>query len=126
MYEVKVTREFSSAHFLRDYAGKCANLHGHNWKVEVGFRHPELAANGILVDFTAVWRALDELIELLDHRVINDLPPFDRESPTSENLARWFFQEVGRRLPAPAPQPHHATVWETPDASATYWPDEGD
>jgi len=121
MYEVTVTREFCSAHFLRDYVGKCANLHGHNWKVAVSFRGSETAENGILIDFLVIGRALDTLLEQLDHGVINDIPPFDTESPTSERLAQWFFSEIRRCLPPDAPPPHRVTVWETPDASASYW-----
>lgn len=124
MYEISVTREFASAHFLRDYVGKCANMHGHNWKVQISFRSPRLASNGILVDFNDLWKALDELLEMLDHRVINEIPPFDVESPTSENMARWFYEEVGKRLPENVVRPHRVTVWETPDACAAYWEDE--
>jgi len=124
MYEVTVTREFCSAHFLRDYEGKCANLHGHNWKVAVSFRSLELAENGILIDFLDIGRAMDGLLEQLDHGVINEIPPFDRQSPTSERMAHWFYTEIRRRLPNGSSRLHRVTVWETPDASASYWEEE--
>ncbi|RJP25993.1 MAG: 6-carboxytetrahydropterin synthase QueD [Candidatus Omnitrophota bacterium] len=124
MYEITVTRDFSSAHYLHDYEGKCANLHGHNWKVAISFRGKELARNGILIDFLDIGKALDGLLEKLDHGVINEIPPFDVMNPTAENLARWFHAEVSQKLPPGAPQPHRVTVWETPDASASFWEDE--
>ncbi len=124
MYEVKVSREFAAAHFLRDYEGKCANLHGHNWKVEASFQSPTLASNNILVDFNDLWLALDEVVEKLDHQNINNIAPFDRESPTSEKLAQWFFEQLKQRLPFDAPAPAKVTVWETSDACASYWETE--
>jgi len=124
MFEVKVSREFCAAHFLRDYIGKCANLHGHNWKVEIAFQSRKLSSNNLLVDFNDLWSALDKLIEVLDHQNINDLSPFDRESPTSEKLAQWFFEEIKTHLPNQSPPPSKVTVWETSDACASYWEDE--
>lgn len=124
MYEVCVAREFSSAHFLRDYRGKCAEMHGHNWKVEVSFRTPQVSANGIAIDFYDMGAVLDGLIERLDHGVINNAPPFDRISPTSENLARWLYEEIARQTPAGGLKPYRVRVWETPDAYASYWDEE--
>ena len=121
MYEVCVTKEFCSAHFLRDYEGLCSNLHGHNWKVEVCFRHRDLRANGILVDFVDVETVLDELLKRLDHKVLNDVPPFTEINPTSERLARWLFQEMSQSMPPNTPKPYRITVWETPGAYASYW-----
>jgi len=123
MYEVCVTREFSSAHFLRDYAGKCADLHGHNWKVEVYFRAPGVSANGIMIDFLDIGAALDGLLDRLDHGIINNIAPFDTVNPTSENLARWFYTEIGHRMPAGSPKPCRVRIWETADAHASYWED---
>lgn len=124
MFEVRLTREFSSAHFLRNYEGKCAEMHGHNWKVEVVFRSPDVSENGILIDFYDIGAVLDGLLERLDHGVINNVPPFDVLSPTSENLARWFYTELSRRMPAGVPKPYRVRVWETADASASYWENE--
>ncbi len=124
MYEITVTREFSSAHYLKDYEGKCAHLHGHNWKVAISFRGKKLAENGILIDFLDIGKALDGLLELLDHSVINEISPFDSINPTAENLARWFHDEVSRNLPQTALTPHCVTVWETPDSAASYWEGE--
>ncbi len=121
MYEVCVTKEFCSAHFLRDYEGLCANLHGHNWKVEVCFRHPDLQPNGILIDFIDVETVLDGILKKLDHSVINEIPPFTEMNPTSETLAYWIYHEIKQNMPSDAPLPHRVTVWETPGACATYW-----
>jgi len=123
MYQVCVTREFCSAHFLRNYQGKCANLHGHNWKIEVAFQSKNLNTNGIMVDFLDIGSALDKLLEIIDHKNINDIPPFDQINPTSENLARWFFDEIKQRMTDAAPAPHCIKIWETPDAYASYMED---
>jgi len=124
MYEVSVTREFCSAHFLRDYAGKCAQLHGHNWKVEVSYRRPRLQKNGILVDFVDIGRVLDSLLDQLDHHVINEVAPFGTVNPTSENLCRWLYEQIKERMPEGSPKPYRVRVWETPDACASYWEEE--
>ena len=124
MYEVTVAREFCSAHFLRDFKGPCANMHGHNWKVEVHFRDSELAPNGIMIDFLVIELALNSLLARLDHSVINHVPPFDITNPTAENLAKWFYTEIGAALPDRAPKPSRVTVWETANTSASYWEDE--
>lgn len=121
MYEVCVTREFSSAHFLRNYEGKCANLHGHNWKVEVCFRSGMVSENGIMIDFLDIGTALDGLLEQLDHGIINNIAPFDTLNPTSENLACWFYREIALRMPQGSPKPHSVRIWETADAYASYW-----
>ena len=123
MYEVCLTREFCAAHFLRDYDGKCANLHGHNWKVALVYRRSGLSDNGILVDFHDCGAVLDEILERMDHRIINDIPPFDHQSPTAENLAEWFFQEVSNHTAVDSPRPYRVTVWETESSSASYWED---
>ena len=52
MFEVRVTADFAAAHFLRDYNGKCENLHGHNYKVYAHVKGPELNEGGMLLDFS--------------------------------------------------------------------------
>jgi 6-pyruvoyltetrahydropterin/6-carboxytetrahydropterin synthase len=93
-YEVMIERNFSSAHQLRGYKGKCENLHGHNYKIEIYARGEELNNIGLLIDFGDLKAAADEVVKYLDHRNINELPPFDEElNPSAENLAKWkeFF-----------------------------------
>ncbi len=91
MFEVMIERNFSSAHQLRGYRGKCENLHGHNYKIEIYARGRELDKTGLLVDFVELKAAADDIVNYLDHRNINELPPFDEElNPSAENLARCF------------------------------------
>src|ERR671937_1612168 len=98
-FEVMIERNFSSAHQLRGYRGKCENLHGHNYKIEIYARGRELNNIGLLVDFVELKDAADEVVQYLDHRNINELPPFDVElNPSAEHLAGFFFAEIGRQI----------------------------
>ena len=89
-----IERNFSSAHQLRGYKGKCENLHGHNYKIEIYARGRELDNVGLLVDFVELKAAADEVVTYLDHRNINELPPFDELQPSAENLAKYVLERV--------------------------------
>ena len=121
MFEVTKKATFAAAHFLREYDGPCSRLHGHNWTVEVTIRAPKVDRMGMVVDFMDLGRALDELLEMVDHRNLNEIPPFTEVNPTSENLAAWFHQELDRRLAPKGIRPHVVRIWEMPDCSAAYW-----
>ncbi len=121
MYEVMIERNFSSAHQLRNYNGKCENLHGHNYKVEIFARGSELDNIGLLVDFGDLKRAADEIVNYLDHRNINELPPFDEEvNPSAENLARYFLERVGESVGDERVRVYKVKIYETPTSVATY------
>lgn len=121
MYRLEVDDDFSAAHQLREYKGKCENLHGHNWKVRLAVAGTELNAEGLLVDFGDLKRVLKTVLEELDHRLLNEVPPFDTINPTSELLARHIAERVAPSLPAHAAV-HAVTVWESDRCSATYRP----
>lgn len=121
MFEVTRKARFSAAHLLREYPGACARPHGHNWTLEVVIRAAGLNAAGMVLDFLVLGRAIDEVIERVDHRNLNEIPPFDRVNPTSENLAAWFHQELTERLRPHGVAPHLVRVWEVPDCTAAYW-----
>ncbi|MDZ4805193.1 MAG: 6-carboxytetrahydropterin synthase QueD [Candidatus Eisenbacteria bacterium] len=121
MFEVTKKATFAAAHFLRNYDGPCARLHGHNWTVEVTVRAPKVDPMGMVVDFMDLGAAMDELLEMVDHRNLNEIPPFIEVNPTSENLAAWFHQELERRLAPKGIRPHVVRIWEMPDCSAAYW-----
>lgn len=114
MYTVTVRTEFNSAHRLRDYRGKCENLHGHNWTVEATFGSKKLDKKGMVVDFTVLKKELNKFLEKLDHKFLNELKPFNKINPTSENIAKYIYDGMGKF------RPKRVTVWETPTSSATY------
>ena len=121
MYRLTVESEFSAAHHLVDYPGACKRVHGHNWKVRVTFSAPELNDLGMVVDLMELEKLLDECVKPLDHRVINEVPPFDRLNPTSENIARHIYQQLQPKLPAIHLE--SVQLFETDDFSVTYSPD---
>jgi len=124
MFQVSVEETFSSGHALRGYKGKCENVHGHNYRVQVKLAGPELNDIGLLVDFTEMKRVLRGIIAGLDHQFLNDLDAFKIVNPSAENLAKYFYDETRRQLrdlPAGAGITE-VTVWETDTASAQFRP----
>jgi 6-pyruvoyltetrahydropterin/6-carboxytetrahydropterin synthase len=120
-FEVMIERNFSSAHQLRGYKGKCENLHGHNYKIEIYARGSELDNIGLLVDFGELKEAADEVVAYLDHRNINELPPFDEElNPSAENLARYILERVASRVGDDRVRVYKVRCFETPTSVATY------
>jgi 6-pyruvoyltetrahydropterin/6-carboxytetrahydropterin synthase len=121
LFEVMVERNFSSAHQLRGYKGKCENLHGHNYKIEIYVRGSELDNIGLLVDFGELKDAADEVVAYLDHRNINELPPFDEElNPSAENLARYILERISSRVGDERVRVYKVRCFETPTSVATY------
>ncbi|MDR0956649.1 MAG: 6-carboxytetrahydropterin synthase QueD, partial [Endomicrobium sp.] len=92
-YKLSVTKNFAAAHCLREYNGKCENLHGHNWKIRVAFWGTKLDDKGMLVDFTDIKRHLYKIISYLDHKFLNEISPFDKINPTAENIAMFIFKQ---------------------------------
>ncbi len=127
MFYIKVKSFFSSAHNLRNYQGSCENLHGHNWIVEVTFKGKHLGESGMLLDFREARSWVNEILNYLDHRYLNDLPPFREINPTSENIARYIFKELEKRLKERriiAVRVHLVSVWENERSCAMYGEDE--
>lgn len=124
MYELKIISQFGSAHQLREYKGKCENLHGHNWKVEVFVQGENLGQDGLLIDFKLVKKATEKVIDRLDHTFLNDLDYFKEVNPSSENIAKYIFNEISQNLNGPGITVNRITVWESDSACATYWESE--
>jgi len=124
MYEVSVDESFAAAHNLRNYHGKCEELHGHNYKVRVTLAGKELDASGLLYDFVHLKQAIQGVIRSLDHKYLNELKPFDALNPSAENIARYIYEETAKQLLKAANGAGVAsvTVWETETAAATYRP----
>jgi 6-pyruvoyltetrahydropterin/6-carboxytetrahydropterin synthase len=120
MYELKIITEFSAAHNLRNFRGKCEALHGHNWKVEVVVSGEELDGSGVVLDFAEVKSATVEVMSEIDHKYLNDLPFFIEHNPSSENIARYIFQRLQKKIENERVRVKRVSAWESQDACATY------
>jgi 6-pyruvoyltetrahydropterin/6-carboxytetrahydropterin synthase len=124
MFEVSVEDSFAAGHALRGYRGKCENPHGHNYKVRITLAGDDLDHIGLLFDFKDLKSAMNQVIEKLDHQFLNDIEPFRSLNPSAENMARFFYEQVGIVLA-------HGTngrvkvkqvkIWETDTTTATYY-----
>jgi len=123
MFEVSVEQTFAAGHALRNYKGKCENVHGHNYRVRVTIAGEKLDTAGLLIDFIDLKKLMGGAIEYLDHRFINDLAPFDEINPSAENIAKYFYDRLSAGLSAELPvQIAEVRVWETDTSSAVYRP----
>lgn len=93
MFEVRVTADFAAAHFLKDYNGKCENLHGHNYKVYAHVRGNKLNEGGMLLDFTKLKSALRLVCKNLDHTNLNDFDYFE-QNPSAERIAKYIYEQI--------------------------------
>ena len=124
MYEISVDETFAAAHNLRNYKGKCENLHGHNYKVRVLLTGAELDATGLLYDFVHLKQVIRGVLGKLDHQYLNEMAPFDTINPSAENIARHIYEETAKQLRTSPDGVTVAsiTVWESEVTSATYRP----
>jgi 6-pyruvoyltetrahydropterin/6-carboxytetrahydropterin synthase len=120
MYELKIISQFGAAHQLREFGGKCENLHGHNWKIEVYVKGDKLDDIGLLVDFTQLKKTTTKVLDELDHKFLNELEPFKEINPSSENIAKFIFEGVNAQLESETAQVSRVTAWESDTACATY------
>ncbi len=121
LFEVKVVCDFSAAHMLRNFKGKCEHLHGHNWKIEVVIRGSRLNESEILLDFGELKETTRNILNELDHKFLNDLEYFKEHNPSSENIARYIFQELSKRLNTERVWVYSVSAWESPNSCATYY-----
>ncbi len=122
-YTVSAQAHYDAAHYLRNYEGKCAKLHGHRYVVEAAVRAQQLDESGIAFDFVDLKAALRGIADELDHENLNELPQFAELETSAENQARYFFEELGKRLPAAMARGLlYARVWESPSQWAQYGP----
>ena len=116
MFEIKVKGNFSAAHNLREYHGKCERLHGHNWAVEAVFYYGKLGQDGMAIDFKLAKKALADAIEKLDHSCLNELDFFKKVNPTSENIAKFIYDGIKKKIKNISA----VAVWENEASCATY------
>jgi len=122
VYEVTVEQPFSAAHYLKDYPGKCANVHGHNYRVQVTVEGEPLDQLGMVVEFEVIKQALKPWMDKFDHGFLNEIPPFDMVNPSAENLAKFFYDEVARAIGESTARVCCVRVFETEKCSAAYRP----
>lgn len=119
-YRMKIVTDFAAAHLLRGYEGICNRLHGHNWQVDVEVCASELNDIGMGMDFREIKTATKRLIDALDHRNLNDIPPFDQINPTAENIAAYIYKALSEELNNEQVKVCNITIWETPRACVSY------
>jgi 6-pyruvoyltetrahydropterin/6-carboxytetrahydropterin synthase len=119
-YTLKVVTDFAAAHTLRDYPGACSRMHGHNWKVEVEVSATQLDDIGMAIDFKHIKQAARDVGGELDHRYLNEIPPFDQVNPTAENIAAYLYKGIGDMINNEHIQVCAVTLWETERACVRY------
>lgn len=119
-YNLKVITEFAAAHWLRGYEGACSRMHGHNWKVEIEAEATSLDRLGMVIDFKRLKEAAHVVVSDLDHRVLNEVSPFDHKNPTAENIAAYLYQALCRQVDEPRIRIAAVTVWENDRACVRY------
>jgi 6-pyruvoyltetrahydropterin/6-carboxytetrahydropterin synthase len=121
MFEVTIEQSFAAGHALRNYHGKCENVHGHNYRCELTVEGPDVDNTGLLVDFVLLKKMLLGVIDRLDHQWLNDYPPFDVLNPSAENIAKYIYDEVGKGIAGTnGVRILSVRLWETDTSSATY------
>jgi 6-pyruvoyltetrahydropterin/6-carboxytetrahydropterin synthase len=121
VFEVYIKTHFSAAHCLEGYQGDCARIHGHNWIIEVFVQCKELDNIGIGIDFRDIKKAVKEVLSELDHFNLNELPPFREVNPTSENISKYLYQQLSKKLNSDVIKVSKIKTSETPGAGAFYW-----
>ncbi|MDY6911274.1 MAG: 6-carboxytetrahydropterin synthase QueD [Chloroflexota bacterium] len=122
MYRVSVRQHFDAAHYLRNYQGKCEQLHGHRFQAAVTLESPELDQVGMAYDFSELKKHLREILERFDHVCLNDIAPFDQINPSSENIATTIYRELEPQLKQTPVTIFSVEVWESPESCAIYLP----
>jgi 6-pyruvoyltetrahydropterin/6-carboxytetrahydropterin synthase len=121
MFEITIEETFSSGHALRNYRGKCENVHGHNYRCQVQVEGADLDDIGLLVDFVELKKVVHSVLDRMDHQWLNDWPPFDTLNPSAENMAKFIFDEVTSLLrPRAGVKVGWVRLWETDTSSAIY------
>jgi len=123
MYEVTIIKSFSAAHLLAQIGGKCEELHGHNFKVEVTLAAPNLNESGLLIDFRVVKKWLSAILDQMDHKHLNELPCFAGINPSAENIAKYIYTSMEMKATESQVRIARIKVWESENAAVIYIPD---
>jgi 6-pyruvoyltetrahydropterin/6-carboxytetrahydropterin synthase len=123
MFEITIEETFAAGHALRNYRGKCENVHGHNYRCQVTVEGEQLDHIGLLVDFVELKRVVHSVLDRMDHQWLNDWPPFDQLNPSAENMAKFIYDEVVSGLGVrTGVRIAWVKLWETDTSSAVYRP----
>jgi 6-pyruvoyltetrahydropterin/6-carboxytetrahydropterin synthase len=120
MYEVGVVVQFEAAHRLRGNFGPATRTHGHTYRVEIALTGATLRNDDALLDIGDLQAIVDELVEALHFRDLDELPAFRDRNTTAEAVARYFYDRVASRMAGSGAVGLKATVWESPKAWASY------
>ena len=123
MYQISVEQDFDAAHFLRGYQGKCEAVHGHRFRVVVKVKASVVNDIGIAYDFAELKRHLGDILSRFDHTCLNDMLPFDKINPSSENIASTIYDELKLKLADAPVSISCVEVWESPQSGVAYSPD---
>ena len=119
MFELSIKDTIASAHFLPGYSGMCKDLHGHTWKIEVVIANEKLNKIGMVVDFVELKKTLKDFLKPIDHVCLNDLAYFKKNNPTTENIAKYIYDNFqGKIKPL---EIKRVQVWESETSSVTYY-----
>ncbi len=120
MYQVMIEERFSAAHQLRDKKGKPESLHGHNWKVQAEVVAKTVDETGLVLDFRKLKEVLQRVLVPFEHAYLNEIEPFNKQNPSSENIARWIYDRLVEALPDRSVRVARVVVWESEDAGVAY------
>ena len=120
MFEVTVEDEFSAVHYLKLYDGSWEPRHGHQFKVAVTMRSKTLDSMGVVVDFEWLKPSLKEVLAEFHEKSFNDHPEFRSRNTSTENIAKMIHDRLEKKAPQDGAKIVKVTVWETPDARASY------
>ena len=120
MFELMIKRSISAAHRLKEYGGKCEELHGHNWRIDVFIKAAELDETGLALDFRIMKQKTDEVLKELDHTYLNELPCFEGDNPSSERIAQYIFRRLSKLLDDGRARVSKVTAWESDTACASF------
>ncbi len=121
MFDIFIETHFAGAHHLRDYPGNCEKPHGHNWKVQVTVRATRLDPLGMGIDFKILKKIVNQVVDELDHRDLNEHPAFVTQNPSSENISVYLFDQLKPNLNHERYQLYSVTVYETETSGLSYY-----
>ena len=121
MYEATIRKSFSAAHILKEIGGKCEDLHGHNFIVEVTVKGEALNEEDLLIDFRILKQQTNEILEQLDHKYLNEIEVFKGMNPSSERIARYIHDRLADNMKSLSLNVSRVTVWESENARVAYY-----